>query len=42
MKAHLFKQFPDDTEGIETFFKIMKVLGERGHSRQSAPGLNEN
>uniref|UniRef100_A0A667ZXR0 Retinol saturase (all-trans-retinol 13,14-reductase) like n=1 Tax=Myripristis murdjan TaxID=586833 RepID=A0A667ZXR0_9TELE len=26
MKAHLKKQFPDDTEAIETFFKIMKVL----------------
>lgn len=26
MKAHLMKQFPDDTEAIETFFKIMKVL----------------
>uniref|UniRef100_A0A671YKZ0 Si:ch1073-13h15.3 n=1 Tax=Sparus aurata TaxID=8175 RepID=A0A671YKZ0_SPAAU len=26
MKAHLLKQFPDDTEAIETFFKIMKVL----------------
>uniref|UniRef100_A0A8C2XHN1 Si:ch1073-13h15.3 n=1 Tax=Cyclopterus lumpus TaxID=8103 RepID=A0A8C2XHN1_CYCLU len=25
MKAHLMKQFPDDTEAIETFFKIMKV-----------------
>ena len=25
MKAHLLKQFPDDTEAIETFFKIMKV-----------------
>lgn len=26
MKAHLMKQFPNDTEAIETFFKIMKVL----------------
>jgi len=26
MKAHLMKQFPDDTEAIETFFNIMKVL----------------
>lgn len=26
MKAHLMKQFPDDTEAIEKFFKIMKVL----------------
>lgn len=26
MKAHLLKQFPNDTEAIETFFKIMKVL----------------
>ena len=25
MKAHLTKQFPDDAEAIETFFKIMKV-----------------
>lgn len=26
MKPHLMKQFPNDTEAIETFFKIMKVL----------------
>lgn len=26
MKAHLMKQFPDDTEAIDKFFKIMKVL----------------
>lgn len=25
MKSHLLKQFPDDAEAIETFFKIMKV-----------------
>lgn len=25
MKEHLKKQFPEDTEAIETFFKIMKV-----------------
>lgn len=25
MKTHLMKQFPDETEAIETFFKIMKV-----------------
>lgn len=25
MKDHLKKQFPEDTEAIETFFKIMKV-----------------
>uniref|UniRef100_A0A668A3D3 Retinol saturase (all-trans-retinol 13,14-reductase) like n=1 Tax=Myripristis murdjan TaxID=586833 RepID=A0A668A3D3_9TELE len=31
MKAHLKKQFPDDTEAIETFFKIMKVLTVRGN-----------
>lgn len=27
MKDHLKKQFPEDTEAIETFFKIMKVPG---------------
>lgn len=26
MKAHLMKQFPDDTEAIDKFFKIMMVL----------------
>ena len=26
MKAHPIKQFPDDKEAIETFFKIMKVI----------------
>lgn len=30
MKAHLMKQFPDDTEAIETFFKIMKVRSASG------------
>lgn len=25
MKQHLLKQFPEDTEAIETFFQIMKV-----------------
>lgn len=36
MKAHLMKQFPDDTEAIETFFKIMKVMLARGHIFQCA------
>ncbi|KAG7227691.1 hypothetical protein INR49_029453, partial [Caranx melampygus] len=31
MKAHLLKQFPDDTEAIETFFKIMKVSAKKTH-----------
>ncbi|XP_029933984.1 inactive all-trans-retinol 13,14-reductase [Myripristis murdjan] len=31
MKAHLKKQFPDDTEAIETFFKIMKVSAKKTH-----------
>lgn len=25
MEAHLTKQFPDDTEAVKEFFKIMKV-----------------
>lgn len=35
MKAHLMKQFPDDTEAIEKFFKLMKVLLTSGHVFQS-------
>ncbi|KAF6729996.1 putative all-trans-retinol 13,14-reductase [Oryzias melastigma] len=31
MKTHLMKQFPDDTEAIETFFKIMKVSAKKTH-----------
>ncbi|XP_056285910.1 inactive all-trans-retinol 13,14-reductase [Pseudoliparis swirei] len=31
MKAHLMKQFPDDTEAIEAFFKIMKVCAKKTH-----------
>ncbi|KAK1881799.1 Inactive all-trans-retinol 1314-reductase [Dissostichus eleginoides] len=31
MKAHLMKQFPDDTEAIETFFNIMKVSAKKTH-----------
>ncbi|TDG97795.1 hypothetical protein EPR50_G00211690 [Perca flavescens] len=31
MKAHLMKQFPDDTEAIETFFKIMKVSAKHAY-----------
>lgn len=31
MEAHLLKQFPDDTEAIKTFFKIMKVLSAGRH-----------
>ncbi|XP_061612908.1 inactive all-trans-retinol 13,14-reductase [Phyllopteryx taeniolatus] len=31
MKAHLLKQFPDDTEAIETFFKIMKISAKKTH-----------
>ncbi|KAJ0016162.1 hypothetical protein NQD34_014452 [Periophthalmus magnuspinnatus] len=31
MKAHLMKQFPDDKEAIETFFKIMKVCAKKTH-----------
>lgn len=29
MKAHLLKQFPDDTEAIEAFFKIMKISAKK-------------
>ncbi|KAF3704192.1 putative all-trans-retinol 13,14-reductase [Channa argus] len=31
MKAHLMKQFPNDTEAIETFFKIMKISAKKTH-----------
>ncbi|XP_072312639.1 inactive all-trans-retinol 13,14-reductase [Eucyclogobius newberryi] len=31
MKAHLLKQFPDDKEAIETFFKIMKICAKKTH-----------
>lgn len=31
MKEHLLKQFPDDTEAIEEFFKIMKVPPTQTH-----------
>ncbi|KAM3859401.1 inactive all-trans-retinol 13,14-reductase [Diretmus argenteus] len=31
MKAHLQKQFPDDVDAIETFFKIMKVSAKKTH-----------
>ncbi|MEQ2225140.1 hypothetical protein ILYODFUR_014502 [Ilyodon furcidens] len=31
MKAHLMKQFPNETEAIETFFKIMKVSAKKTH-----------
>ncbi|XP_061787787.1 inactive all-trans-retinol 13,14-reductase [Nerophis lumbriciformis] len=31
MKAHLLKQFPDDTDAIETFFQIMKVSAKKTH-----------
>ncbi|XP_041672500.1 inactive all-trans-retinol 13,14-reductase [Cheilinus undulatus] len=31
MKAHLLKQFPDDTEAIEKFFKIMKISAKKTH-----------
>ncbi|XP_077595177.1 inactive all-trans-retinol 13,14-reductase [Stigmatopora nigra] len=31
MKAHLVKQFPDDAEAIETFFKIMKISAKKTH-----------
>ncbi|XP_077359741.1 inactive all-trans-retinol 13,14-reductase [Festucalex cinctus] len=31
MKAHLLKQFPDDTEAIETFFNIMKISSKKTH-----------
>ncbi|KAL6094586.1 uncharacterized protein ACO6RY_15961 [Pungitius sinensis] len=31
MKAHLMKQFPDDTQAIEAFFKIMKVSAKKTH-----------
>ncbi|CAJ1080083.1 inactive all-trans-retinol 13%2C14-reductase [Xyrichtys novacula] len=31
MEAHLLKQFPDDTEAIKTFFKIMKLSAKKTH-----------
>nr|XP_015818274.2 inactive all-trans-retinol 13,14-reductase [Nothobranchius furzeri] len=31
MKAHLLKQFPDEKEAIETFFKIMKISAKKTH-----------
>ncbi|XP_004080644.1 putative all-trans-retinol 13,14-reductase [Oryzias latipes] len=31
MKTHLMKQFPDETEAIETFFKIMKLSAKKTH-----------
>ncbi|KAM9716404.1 inactive all-trans-retinol 13,14-reductase [Menidia menidia] len=31
MKAHLMKQFPDETEAIEEFFKTMKVSAKKTH-----------
>lgn len=31
MMSHLIKQFPDDKEAIETFFKIMKVCAKKTH-----------
>ncbi|XP_037320126.2 inactive all-trans-retinol 13,14-reductase [Pungitius pungitius] len=31
MKAHLMKQFPDDTQAIEAFFEIMKVSAKKTH-----------
>ncbi|XP_075896603.1 inactive all-trans-retinol 13,14-reductase [Nelusetta ayraudi] len=31
MKNHLMKQFPEDTEAIETFFKIMKISAKKTH-----------
>ncbi|XP_039894743.1 inactive all-trans-retinol 13,14-reductase [Simochromis diagramma] len=31
MKAHLMKQFPDDTEAIDKFFKIMKISAKKTH-----------
>ncbi|XP_055005889.1 inactive all-trans-retinol 13,14-reductase [Boleophthalmus pectinirostris] len=31
MQAHLIKQFPDDKEAIETFFKIMKICAKKTH-----------
>lgn len=37
MKEHLMKQFPEDTEAIETFFKIMKVPRRPGST--STPSL---
>uniref|UniRef100_A0A665W3X4 Inactive all-trans-retinol 13,14-reductase-like n=1 Tax=Echeneis naucrates TaxID=173247 RepID=A0A665W3X4_ECHNA len=42
MKAHLMKQFPDDTEAIETFFKIMKVPKLMRISSFSFFSLNAN
>lgn len=42
MQAHLMKQFPDDTEAIKTFFKIMKVSVASEHIFQcvTSPELN--
>uniref|UniRef100_A0A8C6SBK7 Si:ch1073-13h15.3 n=1 Tax=Neogobius melanostomus TaxID=47308 RepID=A0A8C6SBK7_9GOBI len=31
MKAHLMKQFPNDAEAVETFFKIMKICAKKTH-----------
>ncbi|XP_058477070.1 inactive all-trans-retinol 13,14-reductase [Solea solea] len=31
MKTHLMKQFPDDTEAIEAYFKLMKVVAKKTH-----------
>ncbi|XP_034050553.1 inactive all-trans-retinol 13,14-reductase [Thalassophryne amazonica] len=31
MKTHLMKQFPNDTQAIEAFFKIMKVCAKKTH-----------
>ncbi|TWW82208.1 inactive all-trans-retinol 13,14-reductase [Takifugu flavidus] len=31
MKQHLLKQFPEDTEAIETFFQIMKTSAKKTH-----------
>ncbi|XP_012693600.2 inactive all-trans-retinol 13,14-reductase [Clupea harengus] len=31
MEAHLKKQFPDDTEAVEKFFKVMKVCARKTH-----------
>ncbi|XP_028333042.1 inactive all-trans-retinol 13,14-reductase [Gouania willdenowi] len=31
MKAHLLKQFPNDTKAIETFFNLMKISAKKTH-----------
>ncbi|KAG5263041.1 hypothetical protein AALO_G00281800 [Alosa alosa] len=31
MEAHLKKQFPDDTEAVEKFFKLMKMCARKTH-----------